>query len=123
MFCCKLFKYPQYSLGLDDCIFLSLFILSSLCSLIYLCIVCLYINLLSYSNLIFACADFELLYTLRARRHVFLAILHAGPNQGLSKCFFLYCCLFGFNDFEAACVKMSAMLFVIIPLIESTESV
>ena len=44
---CKLFNYFQYTFGSVDCIFLSLFILSNLCTFIYLFIVCLY-NLLSF---------------------------------------------------------------------------
>ena len=48
----------------------------------------------------------------------FLAILHAGPNQGLSKILLLYGCLDCFSDLDAACMKMPAMPSVM-PFIDS----
>ena len=42
----------------------------------------------------------------------FLAILHAGPNQGLSKIFLLYGCFDCFSSVDATCTNMPAMLSV-----------
>ena len=79
----------------------------------YLFMVCLYCLLSCFRLTLFA-NDLVWLYILRARWYFFLAILHAGPNHGLSELLHWKKCLFCCSEFDAARSNMSAMLLVIL---------